>query len=57
MLLDLKLFRIRSFSVASVAQVLFTGSAFGWLVLFPSFFVLVWGWSPLAAGFGHRRRG
>jgi predicted MFS family arabinose efflux permease len=51
-LLDLDLFRIRSFSVASFAQVLFTGSAFGWLVLFPSFFVLVWGWSPLAAGFG-----
>ena len=51
-LLDLNLFRIRSFSVASVAQVLFTGSSFGWLVLFPSFFVGVWGWSPLAAGFG-----
>ena len=51
-LLDLNLFRIRSFSVASVAQVLFTGSTFGWLVLFPSFFVEVWGWSPLAAGFG-----
>ncbi|MFT3854074.1 MAG: MFS transporter [Ilumatobacteraceae bacterium] len=51
-LLDLNLFRIRSFSVANLAQVLFTGSAFGWLVLFPSFFVDVWGWSPLAAGFG-----
>lgn len=51
-LLDLNLFRIRSFSVAVTSQVLFTGSAFGWLVLFPSFFVLVWGWSPLAAGFG-----
>ena len=51
-LLDLNLFRIRSFSVASVAQVLFTGSTFGWLVLMPSFFVGVWGWSPLAAGFG-----
>jgi MFS family permease len=32
--------------------VLFTGSTFGWLVLMPSFFVRVWGWSPLAAGFG-----
>jgi EmrB/QacA subfamily drug resistance transporter len=51
-LLDLNLFRIRSFSVANVAQVLFTGSTFGWLVLMPSFFIEVWGWSPLAAGFG-----
>jgi MFS family permease len=51
-LLDLDLFKVRSFSVANVAQVLFTGSTFGWLVLMPSFFVRVWGWSPLAAGFG-----
>ncbi len=51
-LLDLDLFKVRSFSVANVAQVLYTGSTFGWLVLMPSFFVKVWGWSPLAAGFG-----
>jgi len=51
-LLDLDLFKVRSFSVANVAQVLFTGSTFGWLVLMPSFFIQVWGWSPLAAGFG-----
>ena len=51
-LLDLDLFRIRSFTVASFAQVLFTGSTFGWLVLMPTFFISVWGWSPLAAGFG-----
>ncbi len=51
-LLDLNLFRLRSFTVANVAQVLFTGSTFGWLVLMPSFFINVWGWSPLAAGFG-----
>ena len=29
-----------------------SGSSFGWLVLMPSFFQDVWGWSPLAAGFG-----
>ena len=51
-LLDLDLFKVRSFSVANLAQVLFTGSTFGWLVLMPSFFIQVWGWSPLAAGFG-----
>jgi EmrB/QacA subfamily drug resistance transporter len=51
-LLDLDLFRLRSFTVGNVAQALFVGSAFGWLVLMPSFFQGVWGWSPLAAGFG-----
>ncbi len=51
-LLDLDLFRLRSFSVGNLAQGLFVGSTFGWLVLMPSFFVDVWGWSPLAAGFG-----
>jgi EmrB/QacA subfamily drug resistance transporter len=51
-LLDLDLFRLRSFSVGNIAQALFVGSTFGWLVLMPSFFVDVWGWSPLAAGFG-----
>ncbi|MET0459966.1 MAG: DHA2 family efflux MFS transporter permease subunit [Ilumatobacteraceae bacterium] len=51
-LLDLDLFRVRSFTVGNIAQALFVGSAFGWLVLMPSFFVDVWGWSPLAAGFG-----
>ena len=51
-LLDLDLFRLRSFSTANVAQVLITGTLFGWLVLMPSFFIHVWGWSPLAAGFG-----
>jgi EmrB/QacA subfamily drug resistance transporter len=51
-LLDLDLFRLRSFSVGNIAQALFVGSTFGWLVLMPSFFVDVWGWSPLKAGFG-----
>ena len=50
-LLDLDLFRIRSFSVASLANVLFVGGFFGWVVLFPSFLIGVWGWSALAAGF------
>jgi EmrB/QacA subfamily drug resistance transporter len=51
-LLDLDLFRLRSFTVGNIAQALYVGSAFGWLVLMPSFFEEVWGWSPLAAGFG-----
>ena len=51
-LLDLDLFRVRTFTVGNIAQGLFVGSAFGWLVLMLLFFVDVWGWSPLAAGFG-----
>jgi len=51
-LLDLDLFRLRSFTVGNLAQALYVGSCFGWLVLMPSFFVNVWGWGPLAAGFG-----
>jgi MFS family permease len=50
-LLDLDLFRLRSFSAAVSAQSLFVGTCFGWLVLMPSFFQSVWGWSPLASGF------
>jgi EmrB/QacA subfamily drug resistance transporter len=50
-LLDLDLFRLRSFSAGCSAQALYIGSFFGWLVLMPSFFVNVWGWSPLASGF------
>jgi nitrate/nitrite transporter NarK len=50
-LLDLDLFRLRSFSAGVSAQALYIGSFFGWLVLMPSFFQTIWGWSPLAAGF------
>jgi EmrB/QacA subfamily drug resistance transporter len=50
-LLDLDLFRLRSFSAGCAAQALFVGSFFGWLVLMPSFLENVWGYSPLAAGF------
>jgi EmrB/QacA subfamily drug resistance transporter len=50
-LLDLDLFRLRSFSAGCSAQALYIGSFFGWLVLMPSFFQSIWGWSPLAAGF------
>ena len=51
-LLDLDLFRLRSFTVGNLAQALYVGSCFGWLVLMPSFFVDVWRWTPLGAGFG-----
>ncbi len=51
-LLDLELFRSRSFTVGNLGQALFVGSFFGWLVLMPSFFEKTWGWSALAAGFG-----
>lgn len=51
-LLDLGLFGVRSFTVGNLAQALYVSGVFGWLVLMPSFFVGVWGWSPLAAGFG-----
>jgi EmrB/QacA subfamily drug resistance transporter len=50
-LLDLDLFRLRSFSAGCSAQALYIGSFFGWLVLMPSFFQSIWGYSPLAAGF------
>jgi EmrB/QacA subfamily drug resistance transporter len=50
-LLDLDLFRLRSFSAGVSAQALYIGSFFGWLVLMPSFLQSIWGWSPLAAGF------
>jgi MFS family permease len=49
-LLDLELFRFRSFSVGNVVQVVAAAPLFGWVVLMPSFFQEVWGWSPLAAG-------
>lgn len=51
-LLDLELFRFRSFAAGNLAQGLYVGACFGWLILMPSFFVNVWHWSPLAAGFG-----
>ena len=51
-LLDLDLFRIRSFAVANLCQAIYVSGCFGWLVLMPSFFVHVWKWSPLKAGFG-----
>ena len=51
-LLDLTLFRLRSFTVGNLAQAIYISGCFGWLVIMPSFFVGVWGWSPLGAGFG-----
>ena len=58
-LLDLDLFRLRSFTVGNIAQALFVGSTFGWLVLMPSFFVRTCGAgrrSPPASGWRRRRR-
>ncbi|MDQ1396843.1 MAG: hypothetical protein QOG64_2102, partial [Acidimicrobiaceae bacterium] len=49
-LLDLGLFRIRSFAIGNLVQVVATGPMFGWLVLMPTFFQSVWGWSALSAG-------
>jgi EmrB/QacA subfamily drug resistance transporter len=49
-LIDLKLFRDRSFSVASVTMVLFVVAFFGAMLLFPLYFQQVRGEGALAAG-------
>jgi EmrB/QacA subfamily drug resistance transporter len=49
-LIDLKLFRDRGFSVASVTMVLFTVAFFGAMLLFPLYFQQVRGEGALSAG-------
>ena len=49
-LLDLELFKIRSFAVGNLVQVIAAAPMFGWVVLMPSFLRDVWGWSPLHSG-------
>ncbi len=49
-LIDLKLFKDRGFSVASVTMVLFTVAFFGAMLLFPLYFQQVRGEGALAAG-------
>jgi len=51
-LFDLGLFRLRSFSVANVAAMLFAVAFFAWLVLLPTYLQRIWGYSVLEAGFG-----
>jgi len=50
-LFDLKLFRLRSFTVGNVAAVFFVASFFGWVALMASYIQNVWGWSVLRTGF------
>lgn len=50
-LLDLTLYRVRSFTISSVSVVFFAMAFFGWVVLMPLFLVQAWGYSALAAGF------
>jgi len=49
-LLDLAMFRIRTFAVGNLVQVVAAAPMFGWLVLMPTFFQNVWRWSPLTSG-------
>ncbi len=50
-LFDLRLFGLRSFSVANLANVFFSIGFFSWLVTLPTLIQTVWGWSVLKTGF------
>ena len=50
-LIDLELFRIRSYSVGAVASVFTQSGFFAFFFTAPLFFTEVWGYSVLAAGF------
>lgn len=50
-LLDLDLFRIRSYTVGNVGGIAFTVAFFAWLVTLPSFLQDAWGWSIRQTGF------
>ncbi len=51
-LFDLDLFKLRSYSVATVGNLLFGAAFFGWLLTLPSFMLDTWNWSPLQVGLG-----
>ena len=50
-LFDLRLFQLRSFTVANIGSVFFIVAFFGWLIVLPEFLQRVWGWSVLKSGF------
>ncbi len=50
-LLDLDLFRIRSYAVGNIGAVAFTIAFFSWLITLPSFVQDTWGWSIRQTGF------
>ena len=50
-LFDLKLFRLRSYTVANIGSVFFLVAFFSWLIVLPEYLQRVWGWSVLKSGF------
>ncbi len=50
-LLDLRLFTLRSYSVANLGAIAFTIAFFSWLVTLPTFLQEAWGWSIRRTGF------
>ncbi|MGI9604840.1 MAG: MFS transporter [Acidimicrobiales bacterium] len=50
-LLDLALFRIRTYAVGNIGAVAFTLGFFAWLVTLPTFIQEVWGWGIRKTGF------
>jgi MFS family permease len=50
-LFDLKLFRVRSYTVANIGSVFFLVAFFSWLIVLPEYLQRVWGWSVLKSGF------
>ena len=50
-LFDLKLFKVRSYTVANIGSVFFLVAFFSWLIVLPEYLQRVWGWSVLKSGF------
>ncbi|MEC8828490.1 MAG: DHA2 family efflux MFS transporter permease subunit [Actinomycetota bacterium] len=50
-LFDLKLFRLRSYTIANIGSVFFLVAFFSWLIVLPEYLQRVWGWSVLKSGF------
>jgi len=46
-LFDLKLFKVRSYTVANIGSVFFLVAFFSWLIVLPEYLQRVWGWSVL----------